>query len=141
MRQIVIDWSSQETAFLLTDAAATQEIHVTVQDPTAPPDQWQVVGALISPLTTWTHPSLDMQSLRIGPGAAAYALLQRAPQSNVRFLTLTDDPPTGNMLAWHVSADLSGMPIRLIVLNDSGAFRLDGPILPERTKVTLTAQP
>lgn len=127
LHQIDINLANQEHIFRFTDTAATQEIDITMPNPTVPPDQWRVVGGYRSQLTGPVRlPALDVQSLRIGPQAAAQALLAFAPNSRVRILTPWRRPP-GTGLVWYVSGDVPGGPIRVIISNDTGATKQDGP--------------
>ncbi|HTE84413.1 MAG TPA: hypothetical protein VK821_06755 [Dehalococcoidia bacterium] len=140
LRQVNLDWGSPLRAFLFTDPASTQEIDVSIADPTQHPDEWKIVTGLTSPLAGWTQPALDLSCLRVGPATAAAAMVRYAPDSRVRGMTLVQ-AAAGTDLTWYVFSEVPEGVLSGTVSNDTGTFRIQGPGVPVRPPATATPPP
>jgi hypothetical protein len=130
LRQIDLIQGSGQNIFRFTSATTGHEITVAMSPVGTSPAPWSVTVPTLSPLATsaGTATAMDRNALRVGPGAAARALVQFWPGASVRTLTVTG---IGTTLTWYVFGHVPRCDVSGTISNDTGVFRPDpGPLHP-----------
>ena len=103
LRQVNVVADSGPFFFQFTDAAATQEISVTVPSPDAKGGAWEVKMPSVSKLTSHQAPEMALNGLRVGPANVARVASGHWQGCRIRGRSLVGD---GEELVWYVFCDL-----------------------------------
>ena len=107
------------TSFLFTDQAATVEVDVTVPEPGAPPEAWEVAVLSVSKLVGHTGPDLELEKLKVGPDQVAQAMAAQWPGCAVRTMTLIGEE---DELVWVGFCDTPAGTVSGTMDNATGVF-------------------
>ena len=118
LRQVDVSPDVGRTIFRFTDAAATKEISVTVPEPGAPPEAWNIHSG-ISPLIGHQSLGIDLPALRIGPASVIRAATGHWPACGIRSIGLHGQ---GDDLVWYVFCNLPEGVVSGTVDGQSGVF-------------------
>ena len=100
--QIDIEPNGGTYIFRFTDAAASRGFEIVARDTTAPPGEWEVVLAGLSPLVGQRRAGIDLDDLAVGPEAVVRVSAQPWPGCDLSLVLDGDDDPV-----WTVFCDAS----------------------------------
>ena len=103
LRQVNVVSDSGPFVFQFTDAAATQEISVTVPSPDVETEAWELNMPSVSKLTSHRAPGMALEGLRVGPANVARVASEHWQGCSIRSRSLVGD---GEEMVWYVFCDL-----------------------------------
>ncbi len=118
LRQIDTDLTT--TDFRFVDRALSKEIMILVPGTNVAPDKWLTTVNTVTPLLTYTQPSMDLHTLRIGPKRVAQAIANHWTGCHVRGLTLYLDK---DKLTWLAFCNTPGGLVSGSMDNQTGVFQ------------------
>jgi hypothetical protein len=95
LRQLITDLLS--TSFIFTDKAATVEVDVSIPEPAAPPENWNVKVLSVAKLVSHIGAELELDSLKVGPHRVVREMLEHWPGCTVQSMILVREQ---DVLRW-----------------------------------------
>jgi hypothetical protein len=129
-----VDSDLRITDFRFVDKKLTREIMVVVPEPNAPTETWHTEVNSVSPLLAQVEPSLDLQSLKVGPNRVAQAITAYWPGCVIRGMNLYRE---NDKLTWVAFCNTSKGMVSGTMDNQTGIFK-PSDSLPATVPVTAT---